>query len=244
MKTDDRKMLVKNAAFIVVFAFVFIFYCSVASRLTNDYSDTQSASAEVESKKIIVIDPGHGGEDGGAVGVNGVLEKDLNLMISESLCELFRFAGYDVIPTRTEDVMLYDKNSDYQGKKKVLDLAARLEIAKSADPELFVGIHMNAFPEQKYSGLTVYYSENSPLGKTAAEKLRSEVISCLQPLNNREMKSGNNIYLLKRAEHPAILIECGFLSNPEECALLCTEEYRRKLSLVIFSSLSSFLEEN
>lgn len=244
MKTEDKKLLYNNCTFIAVFALLFTFYCTFASLLTRDAPASKTASADIDEKKIIVIDPGHGGEDGGAVGINGVLEKDLNLLISDDLCELFSFAGYEIIPTRTEDILLYDRNVDYRGRKKVLDLAARLEIANSAMPDLFVGIHMNAFPQEKYSGLTVYYSDKTAESREAAEALRGDVVSLLQPQNNRETKPGKNIYLLDRASHPAILIECGFLSNPEECELLSTEEYRQKLSLVIFSSLTSFLEEN
>ncbi len=243
MKTEDKKLLYSNFTFIAVFALLFICYCTVASRLTIDKRVTQSASADVDEKKTIVIDPGHGGEDGGAVGINGILEKELNLLISDDLCQLFRFAGYEIIPTRTEDILLYDRNVDFKGRKKVLDLAARLEISNTAMPDLFVGIHMNAFPQEKYSGLTVYYSDNVPVSHQAAEHLRKEVISLLQPQNNREIKSGKNIYLLDRATYPAILVECGFLSNSAECELLSTKEYRQKLSFVIFTSLASFLEE-
>lgn len=244
MKTEDTKLLINNFSFIAVFALLFICYCTITSKLTVETNLSRSTSVAVEPKRIIVVDPGHGGEDGGAVGINGVLEKELNLLISDDLCELFCFAGYEVIPTRTEDIMLYDRNVNYNGRKKVLDLAARLEIANSAIPDLFVGIHMNAFPQQKYSGLTVYYSDHTPISCQTAEALRHDVISLLQPQNNRETKSGKNIYLLDRATYPAILVECGFLSNPEECELLSTEEYRQKLTFVIFSSLTSFLEES
>ena len=244
MKFEDKKLLMKNSAFIAIFALLLILYCSLASRLTTDSFLSETASADAVERKVIVVDPGHGGEDGGAVGINGVLEKDLNLMISDDLCELFRFTGYEVIPTRTEDIMLYDRKVDYKGRKKVLDLAARLNIANAAMPDLFVGIHMNAFPQQKYSGLTVYYSDQTPISRQAAEKLRTDVIALLQPQNDREIKSGNGIYLLNRASYPAILVECGFLSNPQECDLLSSEEYRQKLSLVIYYSIASFLEEN
>ena len=244
MRDEDKKLLGKNFAFIGAFALIFIFYCYFGSKLIDSSGISKTASVEIQEKKVLVIDPGHGGEDGGAIGVNGVLEKDLNLIISNDLCEIFRFSGYEVIPTRTEDVMLYDKNSDYSGKKKVLDLAARLTVGENALPDLFVGIHMNSFPQEKYSGLTVYYSDAMEESRMAASALREDVIALLQPENNRELKSGGNIYLLERASFPAILIECGFLSNREECELLSKESYRQKLSFVIFSSLSSFLEEN
>ena len=244
MKNEDKNLLYKNSAFICAFALIFICYCYIGSRLIESSEISKTASVEIKEKKVLVIDPGHGGDDGGAIGTNGVLEKDLNLAISNDLCEIFRFAGYEVIPTRTEDIMLYDKNSNYAGKKKILDLAARLTVGENALPDLFVGIHMNSFPQEKYSGLTVYYSDAMEESRLAASALREDVIALLQPENHRELKSGGNIYLLERASFPAILIECGFLSNREECELLSTDGYRQKLSFVIFSSLSSFLEEN
>ncbi len=244
MDFSIKRQLIANTAFVALFAVVFIAYCIVASSLVAGGDETQSTSAGADQKKVLVIDPGHGGEDGGTIGVNGVLEKDLNLMISDTLCDILRFSGYEVIPTRTEDILLYDRNVDFDGRKKVLDLAARLNIAKSVMPDLFVGIHMNSFPQEKYSGLTVYYSPNHKDSYGAASILHDDVIELLQPENNRALKeAGSNIYLLDRMECPGILIECGFLSNREECEKLSDEEYRQKLSFVIFSSLSSFLEE-
>lgn len=243
MNYSIKRQLIANSAFVAIFAVVFIAYCVVASSLVGS-GETQSASVEADQKKAIVIDPGHGGEDGGTVGVNGVLEKDLNLMISDTLCDILRFSGYEVTPTRTEDILLYDRNVDFEGRKKVLDLAARLNIAKNVMPDLFVGIHMNSFPQEKYSGLTVYYSPNHKDSYGAASVLRDNVIELLQPENDRDLKAaGSNIYLLDRMECPGILIECGFLSNNEECEKLSDEGYRQTLSFVIFSSLASFLEE-
>ncbi len=246
MNYSLKKQIYANTAFVAVFSLVFLFYCLIASSLFQKANQkSQTASAEGNGgKKVIVVDPGHGGEDGGTVGVNGVYEKDLNLAMSDTLCTMLRFSGYEVIPTRTEDILLYDRNADYKGRKKVLDLAARLEITQNAMPDLFVGVHMNAFPQEKYSGLTVYYSKNHPSGYDAALAVQSSVKSTLQPDNSREIKAaGSNIYLLNRATCPAILIECGFLSNHAECEKLSTAGYRQKLSFAIYSSLASFLEE-
>lgn len=246
MSYSLKKQIIANTAFIAVFSLIFFIYCIAASSLFKHVNSQKPSTAASENaeKKVIVLDPGHGGEDGGTVGVNGVYEKDLNLAVSETLASVLRFAGYEVIETRTEDVLLYDRSVDFKGRKKVLDLAARLEIAQTAMPDIFVGIHMNAFPQEKYSGLTVYYSKNHPSGYDAAIGLQSAVKAALQPENSREIKAaGSNIYLLDRLECPAVLIECGFLSNPEECEKLSTAEYRQQLSYVFFSSLVAFLEE-
>lgn len=246
MSYSLKKQIIANTAFIAVFSLIFLLYCITASSLFKSVNaQPQSTSASgTEEKKVIVLDPGHGGEDGGTVGVNGVYEKDLNLAVSETFASVLRFAGYEVIETRTEDILLYDRNVDFKGRKKILDLAARLEIAQNAMPDIFVGIHMNAFPQEKYSGLTVYYSKNHPSGYDAAMGLQSTVKATLQPDNNRAIKAaGSNIYLLDRLQFPAVLIECGFLSNHEECEKLSSEEYRQQLSFVFFASLVSFLEE-
>jgi N-acetylmuramoyl-L-alanine amidase len=243
MNYSIKKQILANTAFAIVLTAVLSAYCIFWSNYFNK-AETIPVATDSSDKKCVVIDPGHGGEDGGAVGVNGVLEKDLNLSLSEILRTVLKFSGCEVILTRTEDKMLYDRNSDFAGKKKILDLKGRLEIANDISPDIFVGIHMNSFPEQKYLGLSIYYSPNTPESQKAAQLIRENIQRTIQPNNNREIKAADsNIYILDRTTCPAILIECGFLSNPEECEKLSTYEYQRNLSLVFYSSLVSFLEE-
>ena len=246
MNYSIKTQIYKNTVFALVMTFIIYAYCTCIVSLFNkiEKTNTVAVGAEPAERKCIVIDPGHGGEDGGAVGVNGVLEKDLNLSVSSFLGDILRFSGYEVVQTRSEDKLLYDPDSDYKGKKKILDLKGRLEIAQNTNPDIFVGIHMNAFPEQKYSGLSIYYSKNNPQSHIAAEVVQSNVKTTLQPQNNREIKAANsNIYILNRILCPAILIECGFLTNPIECEKLSTNEYRQELSFVFYSSIVSFLEK-
>ena len=241
MRIEDKRTLRQNFIFFAVFALVFAFCCSAGHAMIGSLPYSESASAEVSSKKIIVIDPGHGGEDGGAIGASGILEKELNLKVSRTIADMLRFSGFEVIETRTEDVMLYDKAPLPDGSKKQRDLAARLDIAKNSVPDLFLGIHMNSFPDSRYSGLTVYYAGKVSESRDIAEALRRDVVTFLQPDNRRGIKEGERIYLLERATYPAILVECGFISNPEECRLLSSEEYRKRLCFIIYSSLSSNL---
>ena len=246
MVRSSRRQIYSNFAFILLFSCLFSLYCQLALFVFNGNKanyENKVVSSDL-SDKLILLDAGHGGEDGGTVGVNGVYEKVLNLQMSEALEDYLRFAGFEVVQTRTEDIMLYDKNADFKGKKKMLDLAARLRIAEELLPDLFISIHMNSFPDGKYSGLTIYYSPNDARSQAIADLMRSDVISHLQPDNKRELKcAGSNIYLLDRLESPSVLVECGFLSNAAECELLSSAEYRHKLSLVLFSSVSSFFEE-
>lgn len=193
---------------------------------------------------FVIIDPGHGGEDGGAE-VDGNLEKELNLMVAENLCDLFTIFGYEVRMTRTEDVLLYDYFNDlkdYAGHKKTYDLRNRLRIAEESGALLYLGIHMNKFPKEQYKGLQVYYSYNANDSQTAASIIQSYAKKYLMPDNNREIKKATQaIYILHRIQIPAVLVECGFLSNPEELALLNTAAYRLRLASAVFSSTAEYL---
>ena len=198
------------------------------------FSSPSPVSATEQAAPTVVLDPGHGGEDCGAVGVDGTLEKDLNLQIAQRLRSLLTACGVTVVMTREEDVLLYDPSSDYRGQKKVQDLANRRRIAEQHENAIFVSIHMNAFPDAKYKGLQVYYSQNHPDSRTLAEGIQRGTKTHLQPENNRKIKpSGSSIYLLEKLHCPAVLIECGFLSHPEECARLSDENNQQALALII-----------
>ena len=195
------------------------------------------------TRPVIILDAGHGGEDGGAVGENGIPEKDINLEIAKHLDEMLRAAGYETVMTRSDDRMLYDPNVDYKGRKKRLDLEARLAIAQSQENAIFVSIHMNAFPDSQYSGLQVYYSTNHADSKILAEQIQSDSKAWLLANNERHIKpSGGTSYLLDHIAHPAVLVECGFLSNSEECKKLSTQSYQRQLATALFSSICDFCE--
>ena len=214
--------------------------------LETDFAAQDNSAPTIAESPVIqfVIDPGHGGEDGGA-NIDNIPEKELNLSVSESLCDICTVFGYSVKMTRTDDRLLYDHYgdlSDYTGKKKTYDLRNRLRIAEESGGLLFVGIHMNKFTDPRYRGLQVYYSTNNKDSETAARLVQSYAKKYIAPDNNREIKaSGDSIYILKRIGIPAILVECGFLSNPEECTSLQTPEYRARLAAVIFSSCAEYL---
>ncbi len=232
----------------ISFSLVLLFICSLAvplNSISNNYYGVSTEEAtETDTEITVVIDAGHGGEDGGAVGVDGSFEKDLNLNIAFLLRDMLESNGIRTVLTRDEDILLYDRNVDYHGRKKVLDLAARLKIGKETENSVFVSIHMNSFPQQQYSGLQVWYSPNDSRSAEIAENVRKNVVSLLQEQNTRKIKpASSNIFLLNRLESPAILIECGFISNPTECSLLNTQEYRKQLAFAIFASISEFISE-
>ena len=200
--------------------------------------------ASVKTYKTVIIDAGHGGEDGGTSSASGLVEKDLNLEISQMLCDMLRSNGINVIMTREDDRLLYDRNVDFHGRKKVLDLAARLHIAESTPDAVFISIHMNAFSDPRYSGLQVWFSPNDESSYTLANTIQTNTQKLLQPYNNRKVKQATSgIFLLDKATCPAVLVECGFLSNSEEALNLGEREYRQKLAFILFTSISQFLEQ-
>jgi len=214
--------------------------------LITEIPEADVSSDVSDARPVIVIDPGHGGEDGGAVAPDGTLEKTLNLEFSKTLCNTCKLLGIEAVMTRDTDTLLYDKYSDlsdYTGKKKVYDLKNRLRFTEElGENTVFVGIHMNKFSDPKYSGTQVYFSPNSPDSMSLAEGIQNKVKSALQPDNNRVIKkAGSSIFLLKRLKIPAVLAECGFLSNEAETLRLSTTEYKKEFSLTTAVAIGEFI---
>ena len=214
--------------------------------LTEAAGTVEGASGNDPPITCVVIDAGHGGEDGGTSSAAGVLEKDLNLSVAFALRDLFEAAGIPVVMTRSEDILLYDRNVDFQGRKKVLDLAARRLVAERIAAEeagqggvsLFISIHMNAFPRPQYSGMQVWYGTGHPLSAEVAGSIQAASVAVM-PENHRQIKAaGSNIYLLDRIKSPAVLVECGFLSNPAEAEKLAREDDRHTLAALIFGAVA------
>lgn len=201
-----------------------------------------NTNADALKYKTVIIDAGHGGEDGGASSAAGLVEKNVNLEISMMLRDMLRANGVNVIMTREDDRLLYDRNVDFKGRKKKLDLAARLTIADTTPDAIFISIHMNSYTNPKYSGLQVWYSPNDPDSSALAELIQSNNKATLQPENTRKIKSAtSSIFLLDNATCPSVLVECGFLSNPDEAAKFETTEYKQKVAFMLFCSITEFL---
>jgi N-acetylmuramoyl-L-alanine amidase len=193
--------------------------------------DAQAGGEQAEAECVVVLDPGHGGADGGALGPDGVLEKDLNLSMALQLKAILQAAGIRVIMTREIDTML---DSSVSGGKKMKDLSARLEVMKNYPEALFVSIHMNRFPSEKCRGTQVWYAPSSAEAKSLADAISGAVREAIQPENHRLSKEADDaIFLLYRASSCAVLVECGFLSCPEEAALLQDSGYRDRLACAI-----------
>ncbi len=211
-------------------------------RLTTTVANSD-AEQNVKPTYTIVLDAGHGGEDGGASASDGTLEKDLNLAMAFQLKEILESNGVKVVLTRESDTLLYDRNVDFQGRKKALDMAERIKIAQSTENCIFISLHMNTYPMESCQGLQVWYSENDSLSRVLAAEIQ-EAARLLQPQNERQCKAAKgNIYLLRKLSCPAVLIECGFLSNPNEAERLKDAEYQKQLSLTIFSAVMKCLSD-
>ena len=210
-------------------------------KTTRDSIDVEAASAR---EQIIILDAGHGGEDPGATSASGKHEKDLNLEIAFCLGEMLTEKGYAVVYTRTEDKMLYTETENIKGIRKISDLKNRCKIAREYPNAIFVSIHMNSFAESKYSGLQVYYSTKNEQSEKLAGYIQSSVKRELQPSNNRKTKQGKNMYLLENIENPAVLIECGFLTNTEEAEKLSKKEYQNLLSFSIICGIIEYMNTN
>ena len=220
--------------------------CLAAFLTKNDSSSplpTSSLPQNPPKYTKVIIDAGHGGEDGGTSGKNGLVEKEVNLSIAKMLADMLRLSGVDVIMTREDDRLLYDRNCDFKGRKKKLDLAARKNIADSNPDAIFISIHMNAYPDEIYSGLQVWYSPNVDGSKALAELIQSNCRESLQKDNTRKIKAAtSSIFLLDNATIPSVLVECGFLSNAQEAANFERDSYRQKVAFTIFCAVTEFLE--
>ena len=201
------------------------------------------ASGEIPLSSIqLVLDAGHGGEDGGA-SANGVQEKDINLIMTQAFASYLKMTPYSVRLTRTDDRLLYEAGEE--NRKKYYDLVNRVRFAQQFDHAVFISIHQNKFEIPKYKGLQVYYSPNHELSEPLAKRIQDNARQLLAPDNNRQIKKADHrIRVLNSLQMPAVLVECGFLSNPEEAALLSESEYQKKIAFVLFLSTLQFLEEN
>lgn len=196
-------------------------------------------NSPIHRKNCIIIDPGHGGVDGGATSCTGILESTYNLDISLRLNDLFHLLGYDTKMIRTTDTSVYTKGETI-AQKKVSDLKERVRIVNETENGLLISVHQNIFSDSRYSGAQVFYRETEE-SEELAKQLQAAFKKTINPASNRMCKKSDGIYLMEKIEKPGVLIECGFLSNAEEEAKLRNPEYQKKLCCVIAASVSTFL---
>ncbi len=207
----------------------------------NEFLQASSNNNVFTENNVIILDAGHGGEDGGAVGVGGIIEKDINLSITLKIGRFLRLLGYDTVFTRTTDIMTCDDGLNSQREKKVSDIKNRLALLENTDCLCFISIHQNIFGGD-VRGAQIFYSGNNPESKALAESLQSGIISMLQPENKRVIKQAtDDIYILYHTKKVAVLAECGFISNSSEAALLNDDTYQNKMAFSITFSAIGYL---
>jgi len=192
---------------------------------------------------VIIIDPGHGGLDGGAVGVDNIVEKNINLSLALILRDIFEVNGFQVIMTRTEDVSIHDEEVKGVKKQKTSDLRNRLKIVNAHPNAILISVHQNKFGESSSKGTHVFYSPNNPNSQRLAKILQDGYVANLQPDNKRvEKVAGKNLYLMTQATCTGVLVEYGFLSNSGEAHRLLDQEYQAQLAFTTFCGVMEFLE--
>lgn len=192
---------------------------------------------------VIIIDAGHGGFDGGAVAPDGTVEKDINLSISKYLQEYLNFFGFNTVMTREKDASIEDDGLQTIRERKTSDLHNRMKIMEETENALFISIHQNKFSIEKYSGTQVFYSpKTKEESSLLAQSIQDSIANTLQKDNTRQIKEcGTSVFLMYNAVKPAVLVECGFLSNYAETKLLNTPEYQKKIAFCIAKGIQDYI---
>lgn len=203
-------------------------------------SKTVATMATPVSSKTIIVDAGHGGEDGGAVSDNGVSEAEINLKIALKLQQLLEQSGSNVVLTRSDDNAIYDVDKKTLREKKNSDIRNRVKIGNGSSADIFVSIHLNKIPENQYYGWQTFFKDGNEDGKRLATCIQNNLNETMQKENKRTPLKINNVYIIKHVEIPTVIVECGFLSNSEEEKQLQQEEYQTKLAWGIYNGIMEY----
>lgn len=193
----------------------------------------------VNRKHTVILDAGHGGVDGGTTSCTGRLESSYNLEITMRLRDILELLGYHTHLIRDSDISVYTRGETI-AQKKASDLKERVRIANETENSLLLSIHQNHFSDSQYSGAQVFFP-NTPGSETLAKKMQTSFVTHLNPGSRRQAKKSQGIYLMEHINCPGILIECGFLSNPQEENALSQKDYQQKLCAIIAAEISQFL---
>lgn len=233
--TLDIKLLTCVSA--SLFATVVIVICFAANRTVAVSNFSQL------SKPVIIIDAGHGGEDGGTQSESGILEKDINLSIAKKTEKILTRYGFTVVTVRDEDKLIYDDTAKTIREKKSSDLHNRMDIMKKYPGCIFLSIHQNHFSESKYSGAQVFYCEQKSESLILADSIQKSIVNSLQKENTRQIKPcTSSVYLIYNAVTTAVMVECGFLSNRYEAEKLSDNTYQYEMALAIAKGLVNFVQ--
>lgn len=225
----------KWALFYTVFSVCFLLVLNWGNRAVTVISQSLSAP----QRHTIVLDAGHGGEDGGAVSCTGRPESSYNLEITLRLNDLFRLLGYDTLLIRDTDISVYTKGETL-AQKKISDLKHRAEMINENENPILISIHQNHFSDPRYYGAQVFYSKTTE-SENLAKGMQASFVSLLNPGSRRAAKQAQGIYLMEHISCPGVLVECGFLSNVEEAHKLSDKTYQQRICSIIAGALSQYL---
>lgn len=216
---------------------VFVYIC--ASGVPVKDVGSEKVVEEEKEKKVVLIDAGHGGVDPGKISVTGTNEKDINLQIALLLEGILEEDGFEVVMTRETDAGLYEETDQ---NKKVADMKARCLLAEQCHADILVSIHQNSYPEESVHGAQVFYYSQSKEGELLAKSIQDSIKEIADPDNSRMIKGNDSYYILLNVKCPAIIAECGFLSNYEEAELLETDKYQKKMAEAIAEGVKGYME--
>ena len=228
----QRLSLIVGCLFVSIFTFMFV-------TGKNEENIVPTVSLPV-SGKTVVVDAGHGVPDEGAESSSGTSEAETNLKIALKLQELLEQSGCTVILTRSDENAIYDIDSKSLKQKKISDIHNRVKIGNESEADAFVSIHLNKIPQQQYDGWQTFYNAKSEDGRKLAISIQDALGKAVQTENNRVAKSIDNIYIIKHVEIPTTIVECGFLSNPEEEKKLLDNNYQDKLAWGIYNGIINY----
>ena len=237
----SKKRIILMMCMICVSLYAFSF--KIANNTAVSEKTVETVATPV-SNKVVIVDAGHGTPDEGAEGSNGTTEAQLNLKIALKLQNLLEQSGCTVLLTRSDENAIYDVGSDTIREKKVSDIHNRVKIGNESSADIFVSIHLNKIAEAQYDGWQTFYKTGSDESKNLATSIQNNLNEAIQKENNRTPAKLNTVYLMKHVEIPITIVECGFLSNPEEESLLQTDEYQDKLAWGIYNGIADYFYEN
>ena len=223
----------------ILFAGILFFCLTLHFLLFNPITASGNRLQATHPKATVVIDPGHGGRDPGKVGIQGTLEKEINLQIALILKELLTAQNIQVMLTRTEDRDLATEEEHF----KISDMKERLQLIQNSEADVVISIHQNSYTDPQVLGAQCFYYTDSMESHALATILQQQIIVSTNQKKQREIKSNGDYYLLKNSSLPTVIIECGFLSNEEEEALLNTKEYQRKMAYAIHLGILQYLNQ-
>ncbi len=229
----------KKTIIISIFLLLLLSYVILIDRKFSVFKLLPEQKSE---NTIIVIDAGHGGFDPGKIGINNVLEKDINLIVANKIKNLLEIRDIKVIMTREEDKDLSSSSRSSQGMKKE-DMNKRIKIINSSDATLSISIHQNSFTQGSARGAQVFYYEKSERGRILAEMIQDSLKENINDGNHRLAKPNSTYYLLKNSKCPLVIVECGFLSNRAEAELLCNDEYQNKIAWAVYLGVIEYLDD-